>query len=30
MITVLRFAATILQYKYLKSELGAAKKYGSK
>src|SRR6516164_5168063 len=27
---VLRFAATILQYKYLKSELGATKKYGSK
>ena len=30
MITLLKFAATILQYKYLKSELGATKKYGSK
>jgi hypothetical protein len=29
-IAVLRFAATTLQYKYLKSELGATKKYGSK
>src|SRR6516165_7965606 len=29
-IAVLRFAATILQYKYLKSALGATKKYGSK
>src|SRR5215472_7238422 len=29
-IAMLRFAAMILQYKYLKSELGATKKYGSK
>jgi hypothetical protein len=29
-IAVLRFAAMILQYKYLRSELGATKKYGSK
>ena len=29
-IAVLRFAATILQYKYLKSELGTTKKYGSR
>jgi hypothetical protein len=29
-ITALKIEATILQYKYLKSELGATKKYGSK